>query len=105
MRINDILGRKGRSVVTMRGDATVRELLEQLATHGIGAVVILDSSDRLVGIASERDIVQHVHRSPAGALEATVSAIMTTEPITCGPDDEVEGLARPMTEQIGRASC
>lgn len=98
MRIHDILERKGRAVVTMSDRSTVRELLDELTTHGIGAVVIVDDAQRLTGIVSERDIVRHLQRSGAQVLMMAVTQIMTPEPISCGPEDEVEALARTMTE-------
>jgi CBS domain-containing protein len=99
MRIRDILRRKGDAVATVRPGSTVRELLATLAEHNIGAVVVSPDGVAIVGIASERDVVRHMHRRGAGLLDAPVSEIMTAEVRTCGPDDAVDGLRHVMTER------
>ncbi|GAA4286839.1 CBS domain-containing protein [Georgenia daeguensis] len=99
MRISDVLRRKGDSVVTIRRDATVAELLDLLTEHRIGAVVVSDGEGRVDGIVSERDVVIHLRRATAPPLEEKVGAIMTTEVTTCTPADDIESLARTMTER------
>jgi CBS domain-containing protein len=99
MRISDVLRRKGDSVVTIRRDATVAELLDLLTEHRIGAVVVSDGEGRVDGIVSERDVIVHLRRATAPPLEEKVGAIMTTEVTTCRPEDDTESLARTMTER------
>lgn len=98
MRINDVIRRKGAAVVTIGPDATVGELLEQLAQHGIGALVVSGDGQGVDGIVSERDVVRHLHSRGVTVLQARVSEIMSAEVTTCGPDDSVEQLMRQMTE-------
>jgi CBS domain-containing protein len=99
MRISEVIRRKGGDVVTIRSDAPLVQLLALLAERGIGAVVVSDDDGAtLVGIVSERDVVRHLHLDGAAVLQRTVASIMTTEVFTCGPDDDLEALARQMTE-------
>ncbi|MGJ6980290.1 CBS domain-containing protein [Aestuariimicrobium soli] len=94
MRVQDILSNKGSQVLTLPSSATVSELLEVLADHRVGAVVVVDD-DRVVGIASERDVVRHFR---AGApADAAVATLMTSEVVTCTPDDDTRSLAETMT--------
>ena len=58
MRITDVLRGKGTQVVTVPPDTKVRRLLEILAEHGIGAVVVSQDGVSVGGIVSERDIVR-----------------------------------------------
>lgn len=99
MRISDVVRRKGGSVVTVRGDAPVSELLRLLAEYQIGAVVVSDDGAEVKGIVSERDIVRHLHGSGAEVLSGPVTAIMTSEVSTCAPDTELRELATLMTEE------
>src|ERR1035438_9733337 len=66
MRISDVIRRKGGGVVTLRSDATVRQLLEILEKHRIGAVVVSDDGSMVSGIVSERDVVRHLHTDGVG---------------------------------------
>jgi CBS domain-containing protein len=98
MRIAEILRRKGSEVATVRPETTVRSLLDTLAEHNIGAVVVSPDGNRIAGIVSERDVVRSLHARGADLLDTPVSAIMTVDVRTCAPGDAVEGLRRTMTE-------
>ncbi|MGH3319971.1 MAG: CBS domain-containing protein [Streptosporangiaceae bacterium] len=97
MRISDILRAKGDTVVGVTPDATVRDLLENLAAHNVGALVVSTDGDAIEGIVSERDVVRHLARSGPELLDAPVSSIMTAEVRTYGPDHAVDELSTLMT--------
>jgi CBS domain-containing protein len=97
MRIRQVLTVKGDDVVTVAPQSTVRDLVELLAEHNIGAVVVSDSSGSVLGIVSERDVVRRL-LSLDGLLDTPVSEIMTETVHTCGPDDNVNTLMATMTE-------
>lgn len=98
MRIADVLRSKGSVVVTVSPTVTVTELLDELAEHNVGALVVTDG-ERVVGIVSERDVVRRLRDRGAELLTAPVSEIMTAEVLTCGPDYPLDTLARTMTER------
>ena len=98
MRIRDILQVKGDDVATVSPEATVRELLALLAERNIGAVVVTGPDGAIAGIASERDVVRHLHPRGASLLDRPVSSIMTSEVRTCALSDNVDGLRKIMTE-------
>jgi len=98
LRIRDILQVKGGEVATVPPEATVRNLLAVLAEHNIGAVVVTDEGGAIAGIASERDVVRHLHHRGADLLDRPVSTIMTAQVRTCGPGDIVGDLRRVMTD-------
>lgn len=99
MRIAEVIRRKGADVVTVAPEATVAELVALLAEHKIGALVVSADGGRTVeGIASERDVVRRLRTDGADVLQRTVREIMTAEVETCVPEDELESLARRMTD-------
>jgi CBS domain-containing protein len=98
MLIVTVLRAKGDAVVTMPPSATVRELLDTLARHRIGAVVV-SSGAGIAGIVSERDVVRHLRASGASILDRPVSRIMTTDVVTCRRETAVEELMSTMTER------
>jgi CBS domain-containing protein len=98
MLISDILKFKGSDVVTIEPQASVVELLGQLARHNIGAIVVRHGAD-VVGIVSERDIVRRLNEHGHAVLDETVAEIMTTSVIACAPTDAVDQVAAAMTDR------
>ncbi|GAB3415477.1 CBS domain-containing protein [Flindersiella endophytica] len=98
MRISEILRRKGGNVVTIDPNASVRELLDRLATYNIGAIVVSTDGTTIEGIVSERDIVRRLVGGTR-VLDARVGSIMTGAVQTCTPDDTVDQLMLLMTQQ------
>ena len=100
MRISDVIRSKGDQVVTISADATIGDLVALLAEHGIGAVVVApEGSDEIFGIVSERDVVRALPAGGADSLRQPVSSIMTAQVHTCDPDDEIEAVARQLTDR------
>jgi CBS domain-containing protein len=97
-RITDVLRSKGSDVVTISPDTLVSELLSLLVGRNIGAAVVT-SDDNVVGIVSERDVVHCIYGRGAQLLATPVSDIMSTNVVTCVPEDEVDNLMRIMTER------
>ncbi|MFA6574832.1 MAG: CBS domain-containing protein [Nocardioides sp.] len=99
MHIAEILKAKPSSeVITIGPDAGVRELLDTLSEHNIGAVIVSSDGTSLDGIVSERDVVRHLH-SDGTVINNTVSAIMTAVVETCAPDDDLDSVMQVMTER------
>ena len=96
MRIADVLRTKGGTVATITPETSVSGLLTELSLHNIGAMVVV-SSDGVVGIVSERDVVRKLHERGNDLLGLPVSEIMTTMVATCTPTDTVDHLSALMT--------
>lgn len=96
MRISDVLRSKGSAVATVTETTTVVGLLAELATHNIGAMVVV-GQDGVVGIVSERDVVRKLHEHGPGLLRLQVADIMSSVVVTCSPDDAVDDLSALMT--------
>lgn len=98
MRIHDVLESKGSTtVITIAPDATVRNLVDLLAEHNIGAVVVSEDGAVPAGIVSERDVVRRV--TDKGLMDQPVSEIMTSEVQVCEPVDLLDDLMVMMTER------
>ena len=98
MKISDVLRKKGSAVIAVAPHETIASLLELLAQHNIGAVVVSPDGAEVAGIVSERDVVRHLHKRGASLLDAPVAEIMTTDVFTSEPDDDVREIAVSMTE-------
>jgi CBS domain-containing protein len=99
MRINDVLRRKGDLVVTITPDEPVSALLDALAEHKVGALVVAAADGSVEGIVSERDVVRHLQARGAGILDDPVSGIMTSPVHTAVPETTLEELMVLMTER------
>ncbi|MGA1661731.1 MAG: CBS domain-containing protein [Candidatus Nanopelagicales bacterium] len=102
MKISQILATKSTGTITIAPDANVTELLRLLAEHRIGAVIVSADGTHIDGIVSERDVVRAMAADPdagttGGVRPKPVSAIMTAEVRTLGPDDTVDDAMQVMT--------
>ena len=97
MRISDLLRRKGSLVVTVKPEQSVTDLLELLAEHKVGALVVSADGTTLDGIVSERDVVRRLHEFGPELLQSPVRDIMTAQVHVCPPDTELDELMRVMT--------
>lgn len=98
MLVSDLIKRKGSEVTKASPETTVATLLDLLAEHRIGAVVV--SADGGVdGIVSERDVVRALRTAGAALLDAPISTVMTSDVVVTGPGDTVEDMMRLMTDR------
>ena len=98
MSISDILRYKGADVVTIAPSDSVTTLLNALAEHNIGALVVVDKG-KVIGIVSERDVVRRIAERGAAVLDAPVKQIMTTVVASCTTKDSIDSVAETMTER------
>jgi CBS domain-containing protein len=98
MRIHEILHSKGYDVITIAPEALVTDMLTLLKDNNLGAVVVSDDGRRIRGIVTERDVVRKLVDGP-DFLDAPVSTIMTSDVLTCKPDDSVQSLMTTMTNR------
>jgi CBS domain-containing protein len=102
-------------VITVRPEATLKEVAAQMATHRVSGVPVVDESGGLVGVIAESDILAKLEygqkgRGLVGLLDALTHAVgadrksqahiaadlMTTHVITAGPEASVRELVHLM---------
>lgn len=98
MAVAHILKHKGTAVVTVSPAQSVQSIVDLLAHHRIGAVVVVDDAGNLAGIVSERDIVRAMVGDAGPVLGKTARDIMTAKVRTCSPGDSEAELMQLMTE-------
>lgn len=97
MTVAMILSQKGTDVATITGNRSVGEAVAELAARRIGALVVVEGRDRIVGIVSERDIVRALAKSGPAMLSDPVSTIMTRDVMTCAEAETVIRVMGRMT--------
>ena len=58
MTIRQLLKNKGSYVPSVRSDATIRDVLDKLDLEDVGALVVTDDNEKILGLISERDIAR-----------------------------------------------
>ena len=98
MKVSTILATKGNKLITIAPERPVREAVALLTQHNIGAVVALNENGTIAGIISERDVVRRLLDREDTLLQP-VSRLMTSNVVTCLPQDDLMSVAHVMTER------
>jgi CBS domain-containing protein len=91
-----ILREKGTDVATISPDASIKSAADWLLAKNIGALVVM-STDVLVGLIAEREIVHAFARYGESVTSMHVRDIMSQAPITVTPDEDLNRVLRLMT--------
>jgi|TARA_B110000116_G_C16763565_1_gene549677 CBS domain-containing protein len=67
-----------RKCITIKEDSTISDLANLLTLNDIGAVVVVDSSNKAIGIVSERDVIKNYNKD-----YNYIKNIMTNKLISC----------------------
>lgn len=87
--VRDILTKKGSQVWSIGGDTSVLQAAQFMTAHKVGALLVLDA-DRIVGMFSERDILQRVVAEGRDPTQTAIADVMTTEVACCTPETSLE---------------
>lgn len=98
MSVAHILKQKGNAVFTVAPGDSVQSIVDSLAQHRIGAVIVSDGKGGIAGIVSERDVVRAMAGKGAAVMSKSAADIMTAKVRTCGPNDSEADLMSLMTE-------
>ncbi|MCH8125605.1 CBS domain-containing protein [candidate division KSB1 bacterium] len=93
----DLLAGKSSDIISIHSSETIHEAIKKLVTHNIGALLVVDDDDKLVGIFTERDILKESSRRSDQIKNTKVESAMTTDLIIGLPEDDVEYLMGIMT--------
>lgn len=99
MLINQLLNSKGRQVFTVTPDDTLSSVAALLYTRKVGAFIVTDRVDRVVGIISERDIIRAIAQVGSDALIQPVSKFMTQDVVSAYMGETIEALLGRMTDR------
>ena len=77
--VKDMLDQKGHKAWTIAPDAKVLEALDLMAKKGVGALVVVDKDEEVVGILSERDYARKIILMGRMSQDTPVKDIMTKE--------------------------
>ena len=96
--ISQFLDQHDRQIFSVNPTTSVREALEKMSIHNIGALLVLDGN-ALVGIFSERDYARKVVLHGKNSNDAKVSEIMTAKVITIDTKHTIDQCMEIMTHK------
>jgi len=85
-----------RNVITLQTDASVYDAVKLLNKNKIGCLVIVRQDNEIVGILTERDLLERVLEKCRNPKETKVLEIMTRNVISGTPDMDLLEAARLM---------
>ena len=83
--VRDILSRKGNSVHTVTADTTVLDAARTMNERHVGALVVT-RGEKVVGIFTERDILNRVVAQQRDSAQTLVQDVMTSPIACCAPE-------------------
>ena len=98
MSVSKILEKKGHKVFSVNSNATVYEALQFMCDKNIGAILVIDDN-LLTGILSEKDYARKIILKGKTSHDTLVSEIMTPNPITVDPEDNIDRCMALMSEK------
>ena len=87
--------------VVCSSDAPVAQVARMMREHNVGSVVVVDDEVRVVGIVTDRDLVERVLASDRDATTRTED-VMTHDVVCANEDDDVFTAASQMATRACR---
>lgn len=97
--VRQCLQRKGYHIFSIHPEASVFEALVLMAEKNVGALLVMEEGQRLVGIFSERDYARKVILQGKSSKETLVREIMSSPVIAVNIDQPIETCMALMTEK------
>jgi diguanylate cyclase (GGDEF)-like protein len=89
---------RAQGIVSAKDSDTITETACKMKQNSIGCVLVLDSTNKLIGILSERDLINKLFTINKSPDQILVKELMTVYPITCGLDASLSEVEETMAE-------
>jgi CBS domain-containing protein len=95
MKIRELMTKQP---TTVEPDATLGRVATLMKQEDCGSIPVVEGG-RLVGIVTDRDIVVRGVAAGADPKTERVSKVMSSDPVTVGPDDDVMDAEKKMADR------
>lgn len=102
MLISQILRNKRPGVVVISPAASLRTAIALMVRQHVGSLVVVDEDQRLLGVVSEREIIQNLEIESPNMLATTVSSVMRTDVPVATQEDTIRSVMEVMTAARAR---
>lgn len=97
MLVSEILAKKGNKVFKILPAKSMMEAVKGMASFKVGAILVVDEKDAILGIFTERDVTRCLAAHGAGVMEDPVGDHMTRNPMVCQASDSVASVMSQMS--------
>lgn len=94
-----LLDKDNQDIFTIHPNATVLDAVRVMAEKSIGALIVTNDAQEVVGILSERDYTRKIVLMERTSKETTVDEIMTSTVLTVTTTTSVEQCLNLMTDK------
>ncbi|MEA3179441.1 MAG: hypothetical protein QOI59_2964 [Gammaproteobacteria bacterium] len=102
MLISQILRTKRPGVVVVSPDASIRSAIAAMVRQHVGALVVVDEDQQLMGVVSEREIIQTLDLEGPDLMATVVRSVMRTDVPVATQEDTVRSVMEVMTAARAR---
>lgn len=95
--IHSVLPSPQRKIVSISPDESVKKCLQLMNEHNIGALVVMDEHNKVLGIVSERDIIRSSLKPGFNLDDTKVADVFCKEVSILHPHDHVEKAMQAIT--------
>ena len=99
MKIQDVLSSKGQDIKTVPPMTTLRQIVHIFVQREISSVVVVSVAGGVIGIVTDRVLLQAMSRHSVAAFDFVAAEVMVTSTPHCSPEDNILHAMRLMTEQ------
>jgi signal-transduction protein with cAMP-binding, CBS, and nucleotidyltransferase domain len=99
--LTHILQRRSPVLCVLQHTHTVADAARELATRQLGALLVVDRDERVMGVFSERDLLRRVVAEGRSPEHTALAEVMTPNPVTASPSEPRESALLKMQ----RAGC
>ena len=99
MNVDQVIRKKGHEVATIGPEQAVVEAVKELAARNIGALLVVNDKEEIVGVISERDVIRCLATRGARFLNHEICEVMSRGVVTCGLNDTVCQVMKLMTDR------
>lgn len=101
MQVKEILRVKGSRLLSIEPSGRAVDAVKTMAEQNLGSLVVLDQG-RMAGMITFHELLEALARRGGALGDLKVGDIMVRDPVTAGPEMEVNDLRRTMLESGAR---
>lgn len=102
MRVMDVIRMKGNRVVAVPPHAKLRDVAKRLAAEKVGSVAVVEPDGTVLGLVSEKALIEALAREGVGCVEREAREVMTAPPPGCQAGDTIRAVMEDMTRERNR---